>query len=271
MPSLGAGLGLPWGGAVKRFDPDALAYVATSGAASESLFEISAFVKGVKKLGLWNNMVCWPLRSSQNSSSGNTLYSLGGLGVLNATMVNSPTRSANGMVFDATNKRIDVPNNADIYNSRSAFFVFKSASTGITQALINIEAFATSGYYARLLYDGNNDNGFRGLRYEITRNGDLSRNSAVRTATTDFVSAAFTADDATDNVFRNGAIETSGARTGLSAINPTGTREFRAIYWNSNNMTAAFAMTSTQKWSNTQVAKLHALYKSTLGNGLGLP
>lgn len=65
-------------------DPDALSFIRKTSATSISAIDI--FVKGVKALGLWNNMVCWPLRASQNAGSGLTVYSLGGLGSHNGTI-----------------------------------------------------------------------------------------------------------------------------------------------------------------------------------------
>jgi hypothetical protein len=67
----------------RGYDADATAFAAASGATDVAA--LSAFVKGVKELGLWSNMVCWPLRSSQNAGTGGvdgvtTAYSLGGLG-----------------------------------------------------------------------------------------------------------------------------------------------------------------------------------------------
>jgi hypothetical protein len=59
--------------------------------------QIRDFAAGVNALGLWNNMVCWPLRSAQNAATGNTMFSLGGLGTFDGTMVNNPTRGADGM------------------------------------------------------------------------------------------------------------------------------------------------------------------------------
>ena len=61
------------------------------------LKQINKFVIGVKKLGLWNSMVCWPMRGIHNAGTGSTVYSLGGLGVYNGTMVNSPTWGINGI------------------------------------------------------------------------------------------------------------------------------------------------------------------------------
>ena len=61
--------------------------------------QIRDFSAGVNDLGLWNSMVCWPLRSSQNYGSGTTAYSLGGLGTFNGTLVNGPTLGADGVLF----------------------------------------------------------------------------------------------------------------------------------------------------------------------------
>jgi len=69
--------------------------------------QIRDFASGINALGLWNNMVCWPLRSAQNAATGNTMFSLGGLGAFNGAMANTPTRGADGMVFtNETNQHI---------------------------------------------------------------------------------------------------------------------------------------------------------------------
>jgi len=78
-------------------DSDAAAYCARSGATDRAA--INAFVRGVKSLGLWQNMVCWPLRSSQNAGFGDTVHSLGGLGTFNGTRVNAPAWGADGVTF----------------------------------------------------------------------------------------------------------------------------------------------------------------------------
>jgi hypothetical protein len=82
---------------VRRTDPDAAAFCARSGASDRAA--LSAFVRGVKDLGLWESMVCWPLRSTQNAGTGTTAYSLGGLGTFNGTLVNGPTWGVNGATF----------------------------------------------------------------------------------------------------------------------------------------------------------------------------
>jgi hypothetical protein len=74
--------------------------------------EVCWFVRGMKALGLWQNAVCWPLRSYQNVGTGSTAYSLGGLGTFDGTLINSPTWGLNGIDFNGSNQRVTLPNNA---------------------------------------------------------------------------------------------------------------------------------------------------------------
>jgi len=87
------------------YDANASSFVATSGATD--IVAINDFVLGVKTLGLWNSMVCWPLRSTQNAGTGTTAYSLGGLGTFNGTLVGGPTWGANALDFTTDNSRMD--------------------------------------------------------------------------------------------------------------------------------------------------------------------
>ena len=82
------------------YDANASSFIATSGATD--IVAINDFVLGVKTLGLWNSMVCWPLRSSQNAGTGTTAYSLGGLGTYNGTLINGPTWDDDGIAFDGS-------------------------------------------------------------------------------------------------------------------------------------------------------------------------
>jgi hypothetical protein len=105
------GLGLGAGGGRAMLDVDALAYFTRAGITDPTAKQqIIDFVKGVKALGLWNNMVCWPLRSSQNKGTGTTAFSLGGLGVYNGTLTNGPTWGSTGISFTrASNQYIVTP------------------------------------------------------------------------------------------------------------------------------------------------------------------
>jgi hypothetical protein len=89
---------------VEEPDPDAATFIAASGATD--VWNIQKFVQGVKDSGLWDDMVCWPLRSAQNAGTGTTAYSLGGLGAFNGTLVNGPTWQGGGIAFDGVDDRI---------------------------------------------------------------------------------------------------------------------------------------------------------------------
>ena len=69
--------------------------------------QIRDFAKGVNDLGLWNSMVCWPLRSSQNYGSGTTAFSLGGLGTYNGTLINGPVWTSDGITFGGNTQYIE--------------------------------------------------------------------------------------------------------------------------------------------------------------------
>jgi hypothetical protein len=253
-------------------DKDAADYCRRSGAQDKRA--ISAFVRGVKASGLWNSMTCWPLRSSQNAGTGDTVYSLGGLGTFDGTRVNGPAWTADGLTFDATNENVQLPDNANLYNARSGMVAFKTTDSASSQQLIQFQSgLSSADWYYLFLFQGTANATESGVRLAMTRNGagSLNDNTGRTINLTDFQSAAFTMDNTTDNVFRNGAIEVGAARTGLSAINPTGARNVRLIFGNSNASTGSFAASSSAKWSDAQVAALHSLYRNTLGTGLGLP
>ena len=107
--------------------------------------QIRDFSAGVNDLGLWNSIVCWPLRSSQNYGSGTTAFSLGGLGTFNGLMVNGPVMGANGVTADDINEEITLPDEASIYNARAGMFVFSTTATA-NQALLEIQT-GTGSFY----------------------------------------------------------------------------------------------------------------------------
>jgi hypothetical protein len=108
-------------------DKDTIAYAARVKAGSgktilpENLKQINKFVVGIKKLGLWNSMVCWPMRSIHNAGTATTVYSLGGLGTYNGTMVNSPTWDYNGVVFSNNTQYIQYSPNFTVDFTKAGY------------------------------------------------------------------------------------------------------------------------------------------------------
>jgi len=117
-------------------DVDTIAYAARVKAGSgvtilpEPLKQLNKFIVGIKKLGLWSSMVCWPMRSIHNAGTGSTVYSLGGLGAYNGTMTNSPVWNSDGsgIFFDqvVNYKRIDIPVRTTGWTQASLCGVFRS-------------------------------------------------------------------------------------------------------------------------------------------------
>jgi hypothetical protein len=98
--------------------------------------EVLWFVRGMKSLGLWQNMVCWPLRSYQNAGTGSTVYSLGGFGIYNATSFNSPSWGIDGITFGNVSYLLvsSFPNSNYLFNS--TIFKFDTID-GTTQNVLN--------------------------------------------------------------------------------------------------------------------------------------
>lgn len=123
-------------------DSDVVSFVAASGATDVS--GLNKFVKGVKSLGLWDSIVFWPLRSSQNSGTGTTAYSLGGLGTYNGTLINGPTWGVDGVNFaDNTLQHILTTLEPSKLEDCNVFAAYQCNPTGVTPN--NVAGCRTSG------------------------------------------------------------------------------------------------------------------------------
>jgi hypothetical protein len=268
------GLGLRLGsGTFAGFDADAVAYFVRAGVTDATAKgQINAFVKGVKALGLYNNMVAWPLRSAQNAGTGTTAYSLGGLGTFDGTLTNGPTWGTDGITFDANNKLISI--SSSLGNTiRSGFCCKLSPSNSFNQVLIEFTTGIVSGSYFIFRFNGQTGFGVAGPVLTLTRNLVNSSNGSdsrsINLTSFECFSGSFGASN--DRVCINGATAISGNRTGLDTYNPTGTIAVNQLYGNSTNMTGAFNAIFSVEITENQHSSLYTLYKNTLGTGLGLP
>jgi hypothetical protein len=258
MPSLSLNVGLnngrklPFGG----FDSDAVAYFTRAGVTDATAkAQINEFVKGTKDLGLWNDMVCWPLRSSQNAGTGTTAYSLGGFGTYNGTLVNSPTWGTGGITFTSgSSQKITVP----AFNISKTDIILASCQAATSGNLRSIELALFGGGLAGIWA------GFGGQYY-----WDCN-------ASTNTLNRQSGGSVPTSRIFTHGIGSTSGASffvNGTSilsnAISSTN-RNINTFSINDNggNGNISFAMFSQSITGN---ASLYNLYKTTLGAGLGLP
>jgi hypothetical protein len=252
------------------FDPDARAFVQTSGVTDRAA--LNFFVKGIKRLGLWDNMVCWPLRSSQNAGTGSTAYSLGGLGTYNGTLVNGPTWGVDGIDTSPSNAYIEIPQNflnganSVVGQTGSMLGVFANFSTdfGLISnrgASGNFWTFGTRNSTTQI-FSVSNVTG--GLNQVVTKGGLNTNNPQFASWRMDGSANRYTTrwngTNAQSAVVSGG---TSSSRTNFQ-IGRENLSQFA--------LKCAFCMTvEGVAISNEQHDTLEVLYKTTLGQGLGLP
>jgi len=233
--------------------------------------QIRDFSAGVNALGLWNSMVCWPLRSSQNSGNLSAkAFSLGGLGTFDGTLVNGPTWGDNGIAFtQASSHYISTTLAHWIDEDTFAFCVAQTSAT-------NVGAFSsrTGGGGAEL------------WARNSTALSILTRNSASGTANATanlawpatgsrYIAANYGTRSA--KAFVEGSL--SGANYS-SATATTGTGQSQGGNWHIGGYAGLSDYSGTIPMcgivrgnvNQSQNEQLYSLYKSTLGQGLtGLP
>jgi len=251
------------------YDADASTYFTTAGVTNTAgRQQISRFVTGIKALGLYNSMVCWPLRSSQNAGTGTTAYSLGGLGTFNGTLTNGPTWSADGVVFDGVNDYIMT--SFSLANGPASFgFASKAAAlTGnhAVQSLDNLTSRKMNMYHTTAASNK--------VRFEANLNGTIATRIDINgTDSLNFIFGQASHDGT--NFYgqgNNGTIQSvagSGTMQGTGANLAFGTRSevFAPILF-SGTIAFEYVISSSV---NANFTNLYDLYKTTLGTGLGLP
>lgn len=241
----------------RSYDPDAFNFFNTAGVRNlKAKAQISRFVTGIKDLGLWNSMVCWPLRSSQNAGSGTTAYSIGGFGTYNGTFNGSVSWSELGVVL---------PANASISAS-----VPYGATGGSLIGVIRADSVSgPSRDYALLK---NNSSGFwspygdGNFYFDYPESTNRLSVSSGITQGVLFYLAGY-AGSGGSKIYRNNALLSSNA---VSANNSGNTTWIVGSLASSASQVSSFAMLlSTDASANH--SSIYSLYKSTLGQGLGLP
>lgn len=237
-------------------DPDVFNYFRTANITDpNAMKQIALFVKEIKKLGLWNSMVCWPLRSSQNAGTGTTAYSLGGLGAYNGTLTGSslPTWGLNGINFlPSVSSRIT----ASLAISQP-FSVYGCLSFG---ALANAGSLFSGGSASNAqMYNFSNS-----AKIEAAAGATLVSTSSYSANIKFFTTAYFNGSSSIigiNNSTNNGNVG-SGGISSLTIGN-----NFNINYAGKDIEISFFMLISNIGISSS----IYSLYKSTLGQGLGLP
>ena len=238
--------------------------------------QIRDFSAGVNDLGLWNSMVCWPLRSTQNAATGDTMFSLGGLGTFNGTMTNGPVRSADGMEFTSANSRY-IALNSQIVAGNSAHTLM-----AVGQRTSSAEPFPTTMHLGNgrgsVIHGASTQDQLVIYRWDVF-GGDRRPEQYVAGALSRF--AAFSSGSSTSaKGYMNSGTPFYTFTDYDYRIDPAQDRQASIGGWRANNASgysnfwdgslAATAVWSVQL-SDAQVASLLTTYKETLGQGLGLP
>jgi len=246
---------------ISGYDADAAAYFERAGVTDATAKgQINAFVKGVKDLGLYNSMLCWPLRSAQNSGT-NTAYSLGGLGTYNGTLVNSPTWGTDGLTNSATGRI--TTSYFSPSGSQAQIFVGNSGAGGGDRAYANTLALDGSTWSGFVLRDNGAYYG-AGLGSFIQTVRDLTSAGNFKMAAALFNNPAssYTYLNTTQgNIGAGGAMLVSPIAMTIMSV---GSSQFFVG-------TASFYGTFVAELSTSQYTSIYTLYKNTLGTGLGLP
>jgi hypothetical protein len=259
------------------FDSDAAAFFATAGVTDATAkTQINSFVKGIKDLGLYNNMVCWPLRSSQNAGTGTTAYSLGGLGTYNGTLTNGPTWGEDGVNFVTASSTYIITSTIPFSNSLSVFNVslhtaFGAASGDYSTALSIDPVHVTRGMISFIV----GSSGSRVLKFWIYRSGGQASQLEVPITNESNFLSSFHAYGVSASTNNNASLYdgTATTLTQSTPVVPSAQVAAGAFFGVGRYMTGKipFNLISTTGFSASQYSSLYTLYKTTLGQGLGLP
>jgi hypothetical protein len=235
--------------------------------------QIRDFSAGVNDLGLWNSMVCWPLRSSQNYGTGTTAFSLGGLGAFNGTLVDGPTWGADGVAGDGTSAHITTEFSTNVFTdlaissgfacgtnfrtSGAAAVTFGQAQASPSDAFVLFEWSAATNTRRTVIGNGN---------ITATQPSPLSAAFMTMTSTSDSSLSLYSNTSLAGTTTALRTLLSSSATIPLLAYNQTGTGTTAF-----SPATLSIAGFVDAGLSAQNVSDLYALYKSTLGTGLGLP
>jgi hypothetical protein len=227
---------------------------------------INNFVKGIKSLGLWNSMVCWPLRASQNAGGGITAFSLGGLGAFDGNLINGPAWGSSGINFNKTATQfIGTSLNPNLTNN--GIFVCSDWSQ-ISSSEIQITAIGNRDIYG---------SGGRGASLGVTNTSNLRAiSSPDGTTINSFQITSLPTGFGCHSMLSNGSVLTVNQNNTQVATQTivSGTTQ------TSLNIGSALSAQYTYKgvipfaaafYAPVSNTAIYNLYKSTLGLGLGLP
>jgi hypothetical protein len=229
------------------------------------IYSVNDFVVGLKDLNLWMGCSIFCFRSNQNAGTGTSVYGFGNRMMYKETMVNGPTWSANGIVF-----------NADGQHITKTFSIFNSPFT-----IIFCDKKEILSSSMRLRYLGDIGQKYGDTNFVNSRDFNLrhSQNSAIvsgsPSANTNFIIKGITLDNTFfGRSYVNGSFSLSNTSTTAGGWdpNPEGFSRFLQVTFASDTsiIVPLFCFWNTNL-SALDHLNFYNLYKVTVGKGLGLP
>jgi hypothetical protein len=259
---------------VEEPDPDAATFIAASGATD--VWNIQKFVQGVKTLGLWDDMVCWPLRSAQNAGTGTTAYSLGGQGAFNGTLVGGPVwENDNSGITFANVANQYIATNYDISPVHSSVVAARRNESG-TSSLWGQKA--NTGNNFPIWFGPSSGGAALGLfSFSVITGGGANQMSVVHNGSPAMASFAqfFAAWTATDGTVGFDGNNTTGNWPATLQVGGEQNDIILGASFGAASAQPARTMAAVTKFNTTltlaQITAFRDLYKQTLGIGLSLP
>ena len=239
--------------------------------------DVDNFVKGLKQLNLWQNIVCWPMRSIHNIGTGSRVLSMGGYGPFDATLLNSATWSndgvnrvtADGDLFSTPVKELGV---APISHGA----VVKNATDLGDNALCWITAGVNVN--GRQFYIGNSGGTGQNFVTFVNLWPPSASSPSVLNVTglpsftrtsRHYFSHRLTTGLTGRFTLNANQVNQDSASNNWNESNPQFVR-FGAHYA-ALNLTASFVFLSNSLVTDAQDSAMYLLLKQTIGKGLGLP
>lgn len=250
-----------------RYDIDSRNFIdkcnITLPAARKGIYE---FVTGLKELQLWASTICWPMRSSYNAGTGNVLYGLGGLGVYDGILTNSPVWGTNGITTNGTNYVLVQDAPTLINYSFINFSRYTNTTNGALASYYNSTVgWSGTGGSSAYYYTFSGTQGFFGT------STSTSALTLSRYTDKSFLMAGIISNNTNAFVFNEiQTLSTSRTVPTLAANRLIiGGREAPNNILSSSEH--AMTLITSSILDQTLINKFYTLYKNTLGIGLGLP
>lgn len=228
--------------------------------------EILWFVRGMKALGLYPNMIAWPTRSYQNVGSGLMVYSLGGYSSVTAAATTyGPTWTQEGISFTAANQVVRT--NVGASGNLTAFSVLRPRYISGTTSLFLHNRQSSSGGFSMFIHTS-------GLyfRSDAKINGSWGVVNTFGTPVANqFACVMFTHNSAAGQITTvNGTDSPLAANIGSLGDGTIGMSigSDAVSFLNGDIAMSCLINRATTIWERSRI---YSLYKQTLGFNLGLP